>query len=88
MPRGACINCVWINARCCKRLNKIVHILTSAFHVPNLIQSRKYIYIYIGGHRRAEFTTVKGVGVFCGTWNVNAKRPDCPDPVSSSLQVG
>ncbi|CAM9117041.1 unnamed protein product, partial [Laminaria digitata] len=29
--------------------------------------------------READFSTVKGVGIFCGTWNVNAKKPDCPD---------
>lgn len=33
--------------------------------------------------REAEFTSVEGVGIFVGTWNVNGKRPDFLDPVSA-----
>ncbi|CAM9352969.1 unnamed protein product [Ectocarpus fasciculatus] len=31
--------------------------------------------------RETEYTTVEGVGVFIGTWNVNAKKPDFDDPL-------
>eukprot|EP00903_Cladosiphon_okamuranus_P016392 g15117.t1 len=31
--------------------------------------------------REAEFTSVKGVGIFVGTWNVNAKKPNLVDPL-------
>eukprot|EP00752_Nemacystus_decipiens_P002667 g2495.t1 len=31
--------------------------------------------------REAEFTSVKGVRIFVGTWNVNGKKPDIFDPL-------
>ncbi|CBJ29438.1 conserved unknown protein [Ectocarpus siliculosus] len=31
--------------------------------------------------RETEYTTVEGVGVFIGTWNVNAKKPNFDDPL-------
>ncbi|CAN0371850.1 unnamed protein product, partial [Discosporangium mesarthrocarpum] len=34
--------------------------------------------------REGEFTAVSGVNIFCGTWNVNAKKPDVTDPVRRS----
>lgn len=36
----------------------------------------------LGRTRETEYTTVKGVRVFIGTWNVNAKKPNFDDLVS------